>query len=310
MDRGGVQTAVGEYSISVPGPGPRARRNWGVAKKAGIETNAKVQFNNTWEISAVPYIPVPHLVMEHCEGLRREGVNGLMVSWTCGGYPSPNLEAASAYFYEGTVDRDAVLRDVAGRRYGSGCAADAVEAWRLFSEAFREFPYGVSIYVIPVQHGPANLLRAEPTGHRTGMILFPHDQMKAWCGKYPPEVVQTQFYKMAAMWKAGLERMQSVVRKASARRVAQHDLAIAETCWHHFQSVAHQVEFYRLRDGSPDLTRMKELVRAEMDLARRQYAVARAFSTVGYEATNHYYYRPLDLAEKVVQCEWLGKRLS
>jgi len=310
VERGGVQTAVGEYSISVPGPGPRARRNWSVAKKAGIETNAKVQFNNTWEISAVPYIPVPHLVMEHCEGLRKEGVNGLMVSWTCGGYPSPNLEAASAYFYEGAVDRDAVLREVAGRRYGSVCAADAVEAWRLFSEAFREFPYGVSIYVIPVQHGPANLLRAEPSGHRTGMILFPHDQMKAWCGKYPPEVVQAQFYKMAGMWKQGLDRMRAVVDKAVARRVAEHDLAIAETCYYHFQSVAQQVEFYRLRDGARDTARMKELVRAEMELARHQYTVARAFSTVGYEATNHYYYRPLDLAEKVVQCEWLGKRLS
>ncbi|MFN7935940.1 MAG: hypothetical protein U0R19_21600 [Bryobacteraceae bacterium] len=305
LERGGVKSVVGEYSISVPGPGPRARRNWGVAKRAGIETNAKVQFNNTWEISAVPFIPVPHLVMEHCEGLRKEGVSGIMASWTCGGYPSPNLEAAAAYFVEGTPDRAAVLQDVAGRRFGERAAADAVEAWRLFSEAFREFPYGVSIYVIPVQHGPANLLRWKATGHKTGMILFPHDQMKAWCGRYPPEVVQSQFYKMAAMWKQGLVRMKRVVEQASARRVAEHDLAVAETCYCHFQSVAQQVEFYRLRDGAPDQGRMKELVAAEMELARQQYRVARAFSTVAYEATNHYYYRPLDLAEKVVQCAWL-----
>lgn len=309
LERGGVKSVVGEYSISVPGPGPRAKRNWGVARQAGIETMAKVQFNNTWEISAVPYIPVPHLVLEHCEGLRKEGVSGIMASWTCGGYPSPNLEAASAYFYEGTPDRDAVLRGVASRRYGDGAAADAVEAWRLFSEAFREFPYGVSIYVIPVQHGPANLLRPAPTGHRTGMILFPHDQMKAWCGRFPPEVVQSQFYKMAAMWMDGLARMKAVVGKAAARRVAEHDLAIAETCYHHFQSVAQQVEFYRLRDGAKDTRRMKELVAAEMELARQQYAVSRAFSTVAYEATNHYYYTPLDLAEKVIQCDWLRGRL-
>jgi hypothetical protein len=156
-----------------------------------------------------------------------------------------------------------------------------------------------------VQHGPANLLRLTATGHKTGMILFPHDQMKAWCGKYPPEVVQGQFYKMAARWKEGLGRMKAVVKKASEKRVAEHDLAVAETCYCHFQSVAQQVEFYRLRDGGMDKGRMKELVQAEMELARQQYSVARRFSTVAYEATNHYYYRPLDLAEKVVQCAWL-----
>ena len=107
------------------------------------------------------------------------------------------------------------------------------------------------------------------------------------------------------MWKVGLERMRAVVEKAGSRRVAEHDMGVAETCYCHFQSVAQQVEFYRLRDGVRDKTRMKELVAAEMELARRQYAVARRFSTVAYEATNHYYYRPLDLAEKVVQCAWL-----
>ena len=30
---------------------------------------AKTQFNNTWEISAVPYIPVTHLILRHCENL-------------------------------------------------------------------------------------------------------------------------------------------------------------------------------------------------------------------------------------------------
>ena len=55
---------------------------------------AKVQFNNTWEISAVPYIPVPQLIVKHCENLRKAGVSGLMAAWTCGGYPSPNLLAA------------------------------------------------------------------------------------------------------------------------------------------------------------------------------------------------------------------------
>jgi hypothetical protein len=54
MRRGGVPLSVGEYSISAVGPGPRATRQWKVAQAAGLKTVAKVQLNNTWELSTVP----------------------------------------------------------------------------------------------------------------------------------------------------------------------------------------------------------------------------------------------------------------
>jgi hypothetical protein len=313
VERGGVTTEVGEYSISVIGPGPRATRNWQLAQQAGIKTLAKVQFNNTWEISAVPYIPVPHLILEHCQKLREAGVNGLMPSWTCGGYPSPNLSAAKAYYFEEKPDHDAVLRRLAAQRYGSTGVADALQAWQQFSTAFREFPYGVSIYIIPTQHGPANMLRLEPTGHRPGMILFPHDALKAWCGRYPPQAVLSQFRKMAGIWKNGLPHLDAAHLKSpsSKRTGAAQDVAIAQTCYHHFESVANQVEFYMLReDRAANRARLIALAEAEIELARKQYEVARSQSTIGYEASNHYYYTPLDLVEKVLNCQQVIAQLK
>jgi hypothetical protein len=303
--RGGVETKVGEYSISVTGPGPRAAKNWQRARAASIAAMAKVQLNNTWEISAVPYIPVPHLIAEHCENLTRAGIAGLMASWTCGGYPSPNLEVARAWYFDPRPSRDEVLREVAVRRYGEAGAAQAVEAWRLFSEAFREFPYGVSIYVLPVQHGPANLLRLEPAGYRPSMILFPQDGYRAWCGAYPPEVVERQFAKLAAMWQRGLAMLE--------RATSGLDAAIAATCYHHFRSVALQVEFYRLRERAAEpgvRARMRAIAEEELELARRQYPLARRHSEIGYEASNHYYYRPLDLVEKALNCRWVLEQLT
>ncbi len=38
IERGGIKNAVGEYSISTVGPGPRATRHWAAAKKAGLRT--------------------------------------------------------------------------------------------------------------------------------------------------------------------------------------------------------------------------------------------------------------------------------
>jgi hypothetical protein len=45
-------------------------------------------------------------------------------------------------------------------------------------------------------------------------------------------------------------------------------------------------------------------------LARKQYEVARSQSTIGYEASNHYYYTPLDLAEKVLNCQQVIAQLK
>ncbi|MCA9439048.1 MAG: hypothetical protein KC978_24900, partial [Candidatus Omnitrophica bacterium] len=42
IKRGGVDSMVGEYSISTIGPGPRATRHWGYAQDAGLETFAKI----------------------------------------------------------------------------------------------------------------------------------------------------------------------------------------------------------------------------------------------------------------------------
>jgi hypothetical protein len=232
------------------------------------------------------------------------GIAGVMASWTCGGYPSPNLDAAQAYYTEPRPSHDQILLQVASRCYGRDRAPHAVEAWRIFSQAFQEFPFGVHPYLIPTQHGPANLLRLHPTGHRPGMILFPHDNLPDWCGAYPPAAVHQQFSRLAARWEKGL----STLRRATAGE----DLAIAETCWRHFRSVANQVRFYMLRENSDSaaVAEMRTILRDEIELARRQFLTARRHSVIAYEASNHYYYTPLDLAEKILNCHQILEELS
>ena len=116
--------------------------------------------------------------------------------------------------------------------------------------------------------------------------------------------------RMADLWDEALPRFRRAVERVpeSRRRAAEEDLAIAETCLIHFRSVAHQVDFYLLRDGEPDAedrARMRELVEQEMELARRMYGLARRHAVIAFEATNHYYYRPLDLVEKAINGRYL-----
>jgi hypothetical protein len=146
------------------------------------------------------------------------------------------------------------------------------------------------------------------------MILFPYDAYKNWCGPYPPTVVLSQFRSLSDKWRKGLERLERAAAAApqSKRKISQRELAIGRTCLNHFESTANQVEFYLLRDGpasASSRSRMLEIVQHEMKLSREQYFVARGESLIGYEASNHYYYTPLDLVEKMLNCEGIERVL-
>jgi hypothetical protein len=311
----------GEYMLSTVGAGDRSKRNWERAHAAGLPAMAKVQFNNTWEISAVPHIPVMHLILEHCQALARTGISGIVASWTCGGYPSPNLALTKAYYFEPRPSRDEILTSAAVQRYGTRAAPLAVEAWRQFSDAFLEFPFGnrsldIGLsYVIPTQHGPSNALRLRPTGYHACMILFPHDDYRSWCGDYSPDRVQRRFAKMAGLWQEGLATLKRALAEVAPHKMqsATLDLAIAETCYTHFQSTANQLEFYMLRETASDkesLKRMREIAEEEITLAQLQFVTARDHSVIAYEASNHYYYTPLDLVEKVLNCRYVIREID
>jgi hypothetical protein len=171
IERGGIKSTVGEYSISSVGPGPRAILHWDFAKKRGRKTIAKVQLNNTWELSAVPYLPVLELVAEHCEQLAKADVDGMMLSWSLGGYPSLNLQLAELFGARPIPDTSTALQAVAEHNFGPSAAPHVRRAWTKFSRAFREYPYsGTVLYNAPQQMGPANLLYGQPTGYSATMV--------------------------------------------------------------------------------------------------------------------------------------------
>ncbi len=318
-ERGAVKGRVGEYSISVPGPGPRAQRHWAVAKERGLQTVAKVALNNTWELSALPYLPAMDLIAEHCVGLARAGVDGLMLSWSLGGYPSPNLRLAQGLIDGRHATAEAALAELAVERFGRAAAPEARRAWSAFSAGFREFPYGLGLYSAPQQVGPANLLYAARTGYAATMTCYPFDDLARWRGAYSPADFIAQFQKTADGWARGLEPMRRAAALADPdkRAEAERERAIAEAAWCHFASVAQQGRFVVARealakdahDGAARSSLLASLDE-EIALARRLYPLARADSRLGFEAANHYFYRPLDLAEKVFSCEALKRQFA
>jgi hypothetical protein len=324
IERGGVKSDVGEYCLSAIGPGPRAQRHWRLALARGLEAVAKIQAGNTWELAAVPYVPAVENAARHAEKLHRAGVRSLMLGWTLGGFPSPNLEAVCETLACGSADEG--MRRVAERRFGSGLAPCVVAAWRGFSTAFSEFPFHVGVlYSGPQQMGPANLLWSAPTGYHASMVGFPYDDLDGWRAIYPPEVFAGQMEKVAQGFGAALERLRTDAAKveglarAAQRRALAGECRVAEAAAIHFRSAANQARFVLARralagakvpaETGPQIAALRRVLEEELSLARRLHRIQSEDSRIGFEASNHYFYVPADLAEKILNCRDLLERL-
>ena len=321
IERGGVRSQVGEYSISSVGPGPRALKHWAAAVQAGAKPAAEIQFNNTCEIATIPYLPVLDLVAEHLHNLASVRLHGMLIGWTMGGHPSPNFQLAQQFNRTPAPDVAAALDALARARFGAEGAPHARKAWTLASAAFRQYPFHVGVvYTSPIQWGPANPLYPSKTGYHATMWGLPYDDLEGWRGPYPAEVFAAQFGKVAAGFELAMTELQLALGKAPSaqRAAAEDDLRFARAAAIHFQSVANQARFVLARDtldpSAPTLTpearrrwqvEVRRCLESEIALARQLYSLTREDSRIGFEPSCHYFYLPLDLVEKVVNCRWL-----
>jgi hypothetical protein len=321
IERGGVKSVIGEYSISAIGPGPRATRHWKLARRRGLKTIAKIQAGNTWELSATPYIPALENVARHAANLRAAKVDGLMLGWSLGGYPSPNLEVVAELGRSDELTPEGAMELVARRRFGDRIAPAVVQSWRDFSAAFSEFPFGGGIYNLPVQSGPSNLVWAEPTHYASGAVGLPYDDLAGWRGEYPTEILIAQLDKVATGFEhavGGLKRAAADAEghsPASHRNALSREISVGEAAFLHFRSAANQARFVQSRDNLrtakdrsgalAQIALLDRVLAEEIVLAKRLHAIQSHDSRIGFEASNHYYYVPVDLAEKMINCRYL-----
>lgn len=274
---GGVKGRVLDYSISIPGPGERAKREWAVAKESGHEVGAKVQISTTWEASTVPAIPVSPLIDDHIRTLRDEGVEHLLLSWTLGGYPCNNIATAAKYFYE-----------------NADANSPTYEAEKLFAEAFREFPFHIqTLYKGPQNAGPSSLLFPTPSGYSATMTGFAYDDLEAWRSIYPVDIFEDQFRKLCEGWEKGL----ALIDEGDESEVA----VMARAAYCIFKSSYNQIRFIRARDEGR-FTDAKKIAEDEEQIARLMLAQMNKNAAIGYEAANHYYFSKGQIVEKILNC--------
>lgn len=213
------------------------------------------------------------------------------------------------------VTPDMAMEKVARRRFGESAWRAVVQAWHVFSDAFGQFPFHVNVvYRAPLYVGPANPLWEAPTGYGATMLGFPYDDLDGWRGIYSPDIFAGRLETVAAGFQSGITVLQQALHSASQayRSALQEEINVSEAASLHLRSAAHQVRFVMARDAlsgirSADEARahlddIEHVLHQEIDAAHRLYAIQSADARIGFEASNQYYYVPMDLIEKVVNC--------
>lgn len=292
----GISGTVNDYSISKVGPGPTARRQWQLARQSGHKIMAKVQMNNSWELSALPYLPVMQLVRQHMENIAGCGVKDFLLDWTLGGYPGGNLELA-----------DRTVTQWMERRFSPEIAGKIESITARFSKIFTNFPFHQTslIYQGPMNSGPANLLYGEPTNRHSCMVTFPYDDLSGWCGgHFPEEILDLTFEEMSTQWQEPLAELAAFANTPNGQEL----YFLAEAMYCHLRSTWCQIRFIRLRNAGK-LSQTIPLIEEEILLAQQMCKLVARDSRLGFEATNHYAYTLNDLQEKIINCYWLLEKI-
>jgi hypothetical protein len=141
--------------------------------------------------------------------------------------------------------------------------------------------------------------------------------LNGWRAIYPPEIFVQQFERVADGFDHALAELKTVTAQGQGATSAQRqalaeECGVAEAAAIHFRSSANQARFVVARqavtsaktvdDAAPHRAAMDKVLRDEIALARRLYAIQSRDSRIGFEASNQYYYVPVDLMEKVLNC--------
>ena len=216
-----------------------------------------------------------------------------------------------------------MLDAVARERFGPEGAPPARKAWTAFSEAFAQYPYQRSRALqLPGADGAGQSALSAKTrlpGDDGGLSL-------RRSGRLARPVSARGVRRAVREGGRGLAdgdwpscRPPSRSRPPNRRAENQAELRLARAADLHFQTVANQARFVMARDtladtrhpllagGTPPAGRSRcgGIAGSEIALARELFTLTRQDSRIGFEPSCQYFYLPLDLVEKVINCRWI-----
>ena len=283
---------VGEYSLSNAEPCLETIKLIRYAKKKNHKVLAKIQINNSWEMSAVPYIPCFEHVYNHLKKLRDLGVYDYMLSWTLGGYPSTSLSMITSNNY------DAWLKETFKNEFEI-----VKKAIHYISIGFSYFPFDTNLlYLSPLNQGPTNLIYRQVTNRKATMVTFPYDDIRSWVNKDNENEFVIKMNKVIKHFKRAERLLCSIPNPSSSVLEITRYLKVWIIC---YESTLNQYLFNLIKtEKDSDLN---PYLKKELKLTQELYKLAAVDSTIGFEASNQYVYTQNMFLEKILNVVLMKK---
>lgn len=326
----GREVDVHEYSLSSLGPAENFRDLAEAVVADGREIYAKLQTGNSYELSSVPYIPVPGIVYDKVSAAAELGVTGTMLSWVVGGSPGIMLKVAGEAVFEPRPSKEELILRLAATEWGEGPAPKLALAWDYFSKAWISYPFhNAVLYWGPITRAPAYHLHlereprfAEPYNwglNRKREVQPFEDQYERWLGYCTLDEMTGSLRSMARTWQDGLSLMEEALSEVGENRRLEREVAVAVAIRLQLLATANIYEFYalsdRLRDEKesesfPVVKRMCELVGDELGLTREMLRIMPVEPLIGFHSEIYAYSYSLPLLNaKMLQLEEVLKIL-
>ncbi len=300
--RGGVESRVIDYSISVVGPSDITVKMLKKAKDTGHKIWAKVQINNSWECAGVPYIPVFDLMAEHIKNVKDLNVSGLMMGWSLGGFFGGALPLCNMICKDGKIDQDVWYKN---------CYRENAELVRnaqgVFCEAFKNYPFNVNvIYFAGHNLGPANMWDLKPQNRASTMVCFTFDDYDFYTAPYGVDIYLELLKKLTDKWEQGL----SLIENVKGNTLFEEFKRTAFSTYAHLKSAFNLTKFSKLKK---DVKANKEdillCIENEEKIVKMLYDLTLKDAKIGYEMTNHYFYNSNLLLEKLLNLNEIKESL-
>lgn len=291
--RGGIKGKVDDYSISVVGPSEFAEKVLTYAKNKGHNIWAKIQVNNSWECSAVPYLPTFGLMTEHVKRLKKLGIQGLMLGWSLGGYPGGVLPLINSICENDNFDEKKWYAEVYGENAG-----EIMRAVKIFGVAFQNYPFSVdSIYFGAHNMGCGNLWSIEKQNRESTMVCFTFDDIEKWTYPYGADIYISLMEKLCKEWEIGIKTLENIESNTATKEF----ISCAKAAFIHFKSALNLAKFSKYKsDLQANGEILKDCLESELKITKELYKIILTDAKIGFEMTNHYYYDENLLLEKEI----------
>lgn len=291
--RGGIKGKVDDYSISVVGPSDFAEKVLTYAKNKGHNIWAKIQVNNSWECSAVPYLPTFGLMTEHVKRLKKLGIQGLMLGWSLGGYPGGVLPLINSICENDNFDEKKWYAEVYGENAG-----EIMRAVKIFGVAFQNYPFSVdSIYFGAHNMGCGNLWSIEKHNRESTMVCFTFDDIEKWTYPYGADIYISLMEKLCKEWEIGIKTFENIESNTATKEF----ISCAKAAFIHFKSALNLAKFSKYKsDLQANSEILKDCLESELKITKELYKIILTDAKIGFEMTNHYYYDENLLLEKEI----------